>query len=87
MIAVDARENQIFLHIFIIPCLKQYQNVLILISIPAFFHIADHDTFVHGDHAFFHRIYQFTAVSYNDHGCSATIDLLQQFHAAGPDFP
>jgi len=29
MVATDARENHIFLHILITPCFRQYKNVLI----------------------------------------------------------
>ena len=33
IVAIDASENKIFLHILMMPCFRQYQNVLILIAV------------------------------------------------------
>ena len=80
MIAVDARENQIFLHIFTSPCLMQNQNVLILITIPTFLLVADHHASVDRDDAFLHQVYDVVAVCDNDHCCPAPVDLFQESH-------
>ena len=80
MIAVEARENQIFLHIFIIPCLKQKQNVLNLIPVPAFLLITYNDPSVQSDHTFFHRVYDLVTVSYNDHRSPLCVDIFKELH-------
>ena len=80
MIAADARENQIFLHIFTRPCFRQNQNVLILIPVPAFFLITYHDTSLDGDHPFSHHIYDLAAVGHHHHRGPLTVDLLQKAH-------
>ena len=80
MIAVDARENQIFLHIFTSPCFMQNQNVLILITVPTFLLITDHHSAVDRDDAFLHQVPDLMAVCDNDHCCTAPVDLLQKSH-------
>lgn len=80
MIAVDARENQIFLHIFTSPCFMQNQNVLILITVPTFLLITDHHPAVDRDDAFLHQVHDLMAVCDNDHRCSTPVDLLQESH-------
>lgn len=77
MIAVDARENQIFLHIFTSPCFMQNQNVLILITVPTFLLITDHHPAVDRDDAFLHQVHDLMAVCDNDHRCSTPVDLLR----------
>ena len=72
MIAVDARENQIFLHIFTSPCFMQNQNVLILITVPTFLLITDHHSAVDRDDAFLHQVHDLMAVCDNDHRCSTS---------------
>ena len=75
IIAVDARENQIFLHIFTSPCLMQNQNVLILITIPTFLLVTDHHAAINRDDTFFHQIYDIMAVRDNDDRRPLPVDL------------
>ena len=80
MIAADARENQIFLHIFTRPCFRQNQNVLILIPVPAFFLIAHYDAAFNGDHPFSHHVHDLAAVGHHHHCGSLAVDLFQKTH-------
>ena len=67
MIAVEARENQIFLPIFFIPSFRQYVNVLSLICDTAFYLILRHNSAVQGDYPFSHPVYNLLTVGNNDY--------------------
>jgi len=90
MVATDARENHIFLHILITPCFRQYKNVLIYFLClsggsrpflsPGSALIPDDFPAVHGDDPFVHLRNHLLTVGYYDHRCSPLVDLIQKVH-------
>ena len=80
MIAVEARENQIFLPIFFIPSFRQYVNVLSLICDTAFYLILRHNSAVQGDYPFSHPVYNLLTVGNNDYSGTPVVDFFQQPH-------
>ena len=76
IVAIEASENRIFLHILFTPCFRQYQNVLILMCISALFLVAHDGPAIHGNHPFLHAVYDFMAVGDYDYRGSSPVDLI-----------
>ena len=76
IVAIEASENRIFLHILFTPCFRQYQNVLILMCISALFLVAYDGSTIHGDNPPLHAVYDFMAVGNYDYRGPSFVDLI-----------
>ena len=76
IVAMDAMENILFVHIFLIPCLMVYPNVLIFIFFTAHLYITDYMSLLQCDDTFLHCLNDLHVMADYQNGCATFVDLV-----------
>ena len=77
IVATEASENQMFLHIFFMPSFMQYQNVLIFTVRSTLSLVTYQTSLVQGDDTFAHLVYHFLTVGYDHNRSAKRVDPFQ----------
>ena len=82
IVATEASENQMFLHIFFMPSFMQYQNVLIFTVRSTLSLVTYQTSLVQGDDTFAHLVYHFLTVGYD----LSLIHIYRSIRHSGEDY-